>query len=317
LSYLGAGIPGMERPADNRLFAFAADHHAVFKGAHARVCGLTDRQIEGRIALGLWQRLYDDVYVTAGAPLSWKGALLAACWAGGFRAAASHRSAAALWGLAGGRRSIVEVTCPRWRRAQHEGLLVHETKTLEGVDIAEVEGIPVTTPERTLLDLGAVCHESVVEMALDKAEHRRLVTRASVQTTLDRLGKSGRNGVGTLRRLLAPHGRERRAPESEMETALIQCLRRNGWPDPIPQFEIHQTGKFVARVDAAYPEWRIAIEYQSNEYHSGRLASQRDNDRRLRIIAARWFPIEATLPDVRNGGTRLCAALRAGSERLP
>jgi hypothetical protein len=307
----------MDRSADDQLLAFAADHHAVFSGAHARVCGLTDRQIEGRIALGLWQSLYDDVYLAAGAPLTWKGALLAACWAGGFRAAASHRSAAALWNIAGGRRSIVQITCPRWRRAQHKGLLVHETNALHGLDIAEIEGIPVTTPERTLLDLGAVCHESIVEMALDAAQNRGLVTRASVEATLDRLGKRGRNGVGTLRRLVATKDRERRAPESEMETALIQCLRRNGWPEPVPQYEIRRAGVFVARVDAAYPHWQIAIEYQSAEHHSARRAIERDNDRRLRIIAAGWFPVEAMLPDVRNGGTRLCAALRAARERAP
>ena len=304
----------MDASADQRLRAFAVKHHAVFKGVHARLCGLTDRQIEGRIALRLWERLYDDVYLVAGAPLTWKGALLAACWAGGFRAAASHRSAAALWQLAGGRRSIVEITCPRWRRAQHEGLVAHETKALAGIDITDVAGIPVTTPERTLLDLGAVCHESLVEMALDKAEHRGLVTRASIDSTLKRLGKRGRNGAGVLRRLVAANDADRRAPESEMETALIRCLRRDGWPEPIPQYEVREGGDFVARVDAAYPDWRIAIEYQSDAYHSGLRASERDNDRRLRIIAAGWFPIEATRLDVRNGGIRLCAAVREARE---
>jgi hypothetical protein len=147
-------------------------------------------------------------------------------------------------------------------------------------------------------------------MALDAAEHRNLVTRASVQTTLDRLGKRGRNGVGTLRRLLAAREPNRRSPES-VEPMLIRCLRRNGWPEPGPQYEIRHCGVFVARVDAAYPQWRIAVEYQSDEHHSGRRASERDNDRRLQIIAAGWFPVEATLPDVRNGGTRLSAALRA------
>jgi predicted transcriptional regulator of viral defense system len=301
----------MARSADDRLLAFAADHHAIFRGTHARLCGLTDRQISRRIALGLWHRVYEDSYIAAGAPLTWKGALLAACWAGGFRAAASHRSAAALWGLAGGRRSIIEITCPRWRRAKQHGLVVHETKVLEGIDIAEIAGIPVTTPERTLLDVGAVCHESVVEMALDAAEHRNLVTRASVEATLSRLGKRGRNGAGTLRRLLAARKPERRSPESEMETMLIRCMRRNGWPEPVPQYEIRHGGVFIARVDAAYPQWRIAVEYQSDEHHSGRRASERDNDRRLRIIAAGWFPVEATLPDVRNGGARLSAALGA------
>src|SRR6266540_4096816 len=228
----------MDSSADGRLLAFAADHHAVFRGNHARLCGLTDRQISGRIALGLWHRVYEDSYIAAGAPLTWKGALLAACWAGGFRAAASHRSAAALWGLAGGRRSVVEITCPRWRRAKQHGLVVHETRVFEGIDIADIEGIPVTTPERTLLDLGAVCHESVVEMALDNAENRGLVTRTSVRVTLDRLAKPGRNGAGTLRHLLESEDSHRRPPESEMETMLIQCLRRNGWPEPVPQHVI-------------------------------------------------------------------------------
>jgi hypothetical protein len=300
----------MDRSADDLLFAFAEEHYAVFRSAHARLCGLSKHQIEGRIELGLWRRLYDDVYIAAGAPLTWKGALLAACWAGGFRAAASHRSAAALWKLAGGRRTIIEITCPRWRRAQHAGLVVHETTTLDGLDLALLEGIPVTTPERTLLDLGAVCHESVVEMALDKAENLGLVTRASVQATLDRLAKRGRRGAGTLRRLLTRHEQRRRPPESEMETMLIQCLRRNGWPEPVPQYVIRNAGVFVARVDVAYPQWRIAIEYHSDAHHSGNRASERDNARRLRIIGAKWFPVEATLPDVRNGGALLSAALR-------
>jgi hypothetical protein len=272
--------------------------------------------MEGRIELGLWQRLHDDVYIVAGAPLTWKSALLAACWAGGFRAVASHRSAAALYELAGGRRSIVEVTCPRWRRAQHDGLVVHETKSLTGVDITVLDGIPVTTPERTLFDLGAVCAESVVEMALDRAEHHGLVTRASVQATLDRLSKPGRNGAGTLRRLLGTHDEERRPPESEMETLLIQTLRRLGWPEPVPQYEIRQAGGFVARVDAAYPQWQIAIEYQSDTHHAGHIARHRDNERRNRVIAAGWFPVEAMLPDLRNGGARFCAALRGARERF-
>jgi hypothetical protein len=300
----------MNRSGDQRLFDFAAAHHAVFRGAHARLCGLSERQIEGRIELGLWRRLYEDVFIAAGAPLTWKGALLAACWAGGFRAVASHRSAAALWELAGGRKSIVEITCPRWRRAQHEGLVVHETKALDSADIEIIEEIPVTTPERTLLDLGAVCHESVIEMALDSAEHRGLVSHQSAQAAVDRLSKQGRNGVGKLRRLLASRDAERDVPESVKETLLIQVLRRNALPEPVPQYVIRHAGAFVARVDAAYPDWRIALEYQSDAFHSGQIARYRDNERRLSVIAAGWFPIDVLLPDLRSGGTQLCNALR-------
>jgi hypothetical protein len=55
-----------------------------------------------------------------------------------------------------------EITCPRWRRARHDGLVVHETKAFDPVDAMVIDGIPVTTPQRTLLDLGAVSHESIV-----------------------------------------------------------------------------------------------------------------------------------------------------------
>jgi hypothetical protein len=203
-----------------------------------------------------------------------------------------------------------EITCPRWRRARHDGLVVHETKAFDPVDAMVIDGIPVTTPQRTLLDLGAVSHESIVEMALDGAERRELVTRQSLRLMLRRLGRSGRSGVGTLRRLLDARSPGRKPTESEMETMLVQVLRRHGFPEPFTQYEIRCAGRFVARVDAAYPEWRIAIEYDSYEYHAGRKAHDRDNARRNKIAAAGWLPVTATAEDLRAGGPELCAAIR-------
>jgi predicted transcriptional regulator of viral defense system len=296
---------------DEALTRFAASHHAVFTTAHAALLGFSEAQILYRKETRRWVHQHLGAYYVAGAPPSWKGDLLAACWAGGFRAVASHRSAAALWDLAGGRPSMQELTCPRWRRARHDGLVVHETKAFDPVDAMIVEAIPVTSPERTLLDLGAVCHESVVEMALDAAEKRELVTRASVVATLGRLGRSGRNGVGKLRRLLDARSPDRKPTESEMETMLLQILRRSGLPEPVTQYEIRRADRFVARSDAAYPQWRIAIEYDSYQHHTGRKAIDHDNDRRNRIVAAGWVLVVATAEDLRAGGPRVRAAICA------
>jgi predicted transcriptional regulator of viral defense system len=296
---------------DGALGQFAAQHHGVFTCAHAALLGFTRQQIARRKADARWLHRHLGSYHVAGVPPSWKGELLAACWAGGFRAVASHRSAAAVWNLAGGRRSIQEITCPRWRRARHDGLVVHESKAFDPVDAMMIEGIPVTTPERTLLDLGAVCHESVVEMALDAAEKRELVTLDSVRAAVRRLGRSGRNGVGTLRRLLDARSPDRNPPESEMETLMLQVIRRNGLPEPVTQYEIRRADQFVARVDAAYPQWHIAIEYDSYKHHTGQKAIDRDNDRRNKVIAAGWLPVSVTAADLRLGGPALCAAIRA------
>jgi hypothetical protein len=272
--------------------------------------GMSEAQIDHRIASGQWVVIHPGVYRMAGMPTSWKGDLLAACWAGGFRAAASHRSAAALYGLAGGRRSMPEIICPRWRRARHD-LVVHESKAIAVVDLTVVDGIPVTTPERTLLDLGAVCSESVVHMALDAAESRELVTLDSVRSTLRRLGRPGRSGAGVLRRVLAAQPRQGGPRASEMETLLVRALRRWGCPEPVTQYEIRHKGRFVATVDAALVEWGVAIEYESVIHHAGRRALVRDSDRRNRIIAAGFVPVTATVNDLRGDGRALRAAIRA------
>jgi len=305
----------MSRSRDAAIAEVAAGLHGIFAYAHARESGFTAEQIRRRLERGEWERLYDLAYKITGAPLTWRGRLLAGCWAGGFRAAASHRSAAALWDLAGRRRGVVEIVCPRWRRAQHEGLVVHETTRLEPIDITEVDGIPVTTPERTLLDLGAVCSPSVVEMALDAAERRGLVTLSSVGAMLTRLARRGWNGVRPLKNLLDAKSPDRAVPESEMETMMLQVLRRNGLPEPVPQFEIRVDGQFVARVDAAYPEQRIALEYDSYQEHTGRLAHDRDTARRARIVAVCWLPVAVTATDLRAGGPQLCAAIRGAWRR--
>ncbi len=302
----------MSRGPDQALALLTVGQHGVFATGHARACGFTEKQIEWRISGGEWLSVHLNAYRLAGTPRLWKGDLLAACWAGGFRAVASHRSAAALYGWAGGRENVSEITCPRWRRARHASVEVHETKALGRADITVVEGIPVTTPERTLFDLGAVCRPIVVLMAFDKARRTRLVTFESTEATLRRLARPGRPGVRTLRAVLASRDPRHAPPESEMETLMLDVIQRHGLPAPVPQFEVRDHGRFVARTDAAYPHARLAIEYQSYQEHEGPGPLVRDSRRRSRLKAAGWDVIDVTAPELREGGDLFCAAIRAG-----
>jgi very-short-patch-repair endonuclease len=301
---------------DALLARLAAAHHGIFSREHARQCGLTNGEIHRRVTTGLWDREHHRAYRFVAAPRQWRGDVLAACWAGGFRAYASHRSAAALWGLAGGSEDFVEITCPRWSRARHDGLIVHESKAFDNLDKTYVDRVPVTTPARTLIDLGAVCGMRTVEIAADRAVRLRLTSHDELVRTLQRLGRSGRNGVGKLRKVLALRGPTLGRAASEMETRLLQVLRRRGLPEPVLQLEIELQGSFIARVDAAYPQWRVAIEYDSDEWHSGVEERRRDSSRRNRILAAGWTPITATFDDVRAGGTELVRAIRAAARRF-
>src|SRR3954453_20681153 len=130
----------MGRNIDVTISSIAEENHGVFAARHLRELRVSKSEREWRLRSGRWVEVYEGVYRIAGVPQTWQGDLLAACWAGGLPAVASHRSAAALWELPGQQRNIREITCPRWRRAQHGGLLVHETTALSERDTTVVAG---------------------------------------------------------------------------------------------------------------------------------------------------------------------------------
>ena len=292
----------MGKNLDTAVAEFATRNHGVFTLAVARDLGAMPEHVRSRLGSGRWNRLYDEVFAIAGTVASWKQELVAACFAGAPGAVASHRSAAALWELPGGRTDQSEITCPRWRRAHEKGPIVHECKALDPVDARVVDEIPTTSPELTLLQLGAVCAPSTVEAAYDVARRRQLVTEQSVRELIRRLGGRGRNGVGVLRVIVDDRARLSALPESPMESRLLRALRRFGLPDPVPQYEVRHGGSFVARVDFAYPDAKVAVEYDSDEYHFGETSRDRDNARRRRLERLGWRVVNVTRGDMRAGG---------------
>ncbi len=300
----------MEPSLDRRIAAIAEAQHGVFSLEQLHDLGFTRAQRDARLRSGRWTAPYERVYRIAGAPLSWRGHLLVSCWVAHGLAVASHRSAAALWDLPGGRTDIVEITCRRWKRAKADGLVVHETDLLDDCDLRSVDGIPTASVEQTLLGLAAVVDDSTVEMAIDRSLHRKLTTVVDLRKFVDEKGKRGRNGVGVLRRFVRGLDPQEGVPESPMETKLKQLLRRHGFPMPAFQYEIWHNGRFIARVDAAYPEHRIALEYDSYEHHAGRLAIDRDSERRARIQRADWEPIVFTAAAMRSNGGEALETLR-------
>jgi hypothetical protein len=292
-----------------RLAGFAADHHGVFRLEHARMVGVSDRQVHAAVARGEVVRVFGEVYRFAAAPETWHGRLLAACWAGGFRSLASHRSAAALRELPGADRDVVEITCPRWRRAQHHGLIVHELKDLcFERDVMIVDGIPTASVPLTLLGLSAV-RPAVVELALERAVRRNLTTLTAVDEMMERLGGRGRRGARRLRTVLAARPRDLRPSDSDMETLLFAALRRAGVALPQRQVLVHYRGKFVGQIDGGWPDARVGYEYDSDEFHTGRVATAADSARRHRLTAAGWLIVTVVKPDLRSGATLACAAL--------
>lgn len=289
----------------------AEAHHGLFSGEHLRELNVSNHERKYRLGVGRWMLVHERVYRISGTPTTWRGSLLAACWAGGMRAVASHRSAAELWELPGRSRRRVEITCPRWRRARHSGLVVHESGALTDDDTTFVDGIPVTTPARTIFDLAGISGFTTVDLAIDNALRRELTDFAELHETLTRLARRGRPGTQMFRTALADRDPDGRLSASERERLLCRMLRRHGFPMPVPQYEIRdEAGNVVARPDLAYPDLKIAIEYESFQEHTGKLALVRDSARRNAQVALGWAPIAATAVDLRRGGNQLANELR-------
>ncbi len=284
--------------------------YGIFTLAQIRAVGLSENWRRNRLADGRIVPVFDLAYRFAGTPLTHEGRLLAAAWAGGPRGRVSHRAAAHRWGVAGGKPTLIEVTCFRWRRARCDDVIVHESKAFDPTDHTELDGIPITTPARTMLDLGAVVLPIVVEMALNDALRKELLTLDQIHEVLGRLGCQGRNGAGVLRKIVDERS-PGRPSESPPEVRTIHMLVRNGLPEPVRQFEVRTSdGALLARPDAAYPQWRIAIEYDSYTFHVGTVAKRHDDARRLLLRAHGWEMVSVNDEELSSGGRATCAAIR-------
>lgn len=293
--------------ADRKLFDHASSHHSVFSIAEADAAGLTESQIRLRAA-HLWERLYDGVFRIPGAAATWKGELRAAVLAAGPGSAISHRSAAALYELPGGRDNLIELSTPRWNRTFRRGLVVHESRRLGLEDMREVDGITVTTPDLLLLHLAATRPvPDFLEMVIHAARRRRLITYASARQTFDRHARRGLGGTRALRAALDRWDPTAAPTESEMETRLLHTIRARGLPDPVLQYEVRDNSdRFLARVDAAYPDARIAIEYDSKQEHSDEFQLARDARRRNALAAVGYLTLSVRHGDLERGGATFC-----------
>jgi very-short-patch-repair endonuclease len=278
------------KPIDVAVTRLAARQYSLAHRHQLLDLGMTARQINSRLSAGWLTRVHQAVYLVGSGASSPEQAVMAAYLAAGSEALASHRSAGALWGMRGVETpAMPEITLWADRHRPLQGVTVHRTSVLDPVDISRVRRIPVTTPARTLLDLGAVAPALVVESALEDALMRRLVTFQLLTATLERLGGPGRNGAGVLRALVEERDPATAPTESVLEDLLFGVLRRGGLPEPVRQYEVAGV-----RLDGAYPHIRLGLEADSRVWHGGRLDVQRNADKANVLLAHGWRVLRFT-----------------------
>lgn len=279
----------------------------MFRGADAISSGLLTRDA---LRSSAWQRLYRGVYADAELPLDFGLRVAGAALLIPAAAVFSGRTAAYLHG-AGELVDVdspVEVSVPQdVRFGPVAGLRVRRLPLPLG-DVELRRGRRVTTPVRTALDIARA--ESLLEAvpALDVMLFRALVGRRELAEAAIR-GRPLRGGRAALRAVELSSPFAESLPESRVRVLLALAGLA-----PVPQHTIRdEEGTFVARVDLAFPEQRIAVEYDG-AWHGGPGQFAKDRRRLNRLVAAGWTVIHLTAADLRDPDA-VVARVRAALQR--
>ena len=313
LAFVGAIRTQMRtHPWDQAVGELAGRQHGVVARRQLLALGFGSDQIARRLRLGRLIRLGAGVYAVGHSALTQRGRWMAAVLGSGPEAALSHHSAAALWGIGSG-RELIHVTAPR--RGRSGGALRRHFAELPDDERTTVEGIPVTTAPRTVLDLAATADVHTVEIALRNLEFHQLRDRLSVPALLERY--PGHRGAGTIRVALArqsvdPGGRTR----SPFEDLFLPFLDQYRLPRPRLNFQIHLGDKRY-EVDCFWPAQRVVVELDGFAAHQTWRAARDDRERDRRLIAVNYRVIRITHDQLEREPAEIAADLQAALRQLP
>ncbi len=171
---------------DTLIAQVAESQHGVISLRQLRGAGLAIGAINARARSGRLHRLHTGVFAVGHRRLSREGRWMAAVLALGDGAVLSHVSAAALWGLRASSAATIHVTAPtKAGRGKRDGIVVHRSLTLGAAEVTQRDGIAVTSPARTLVDVAGMLAPGALERTVERVA-RPAVIRPSRRAGRDR-----------------------------------------------------------------------------------------------------------------------------------
>lgn len=276
---------------DRRLADLAGEQHGVVSLDQLRDMGITRGAVAHRVRRGRLHRLHRGVYAVGHRSLNLNGRWMAAVLACGEGAVLSHWDAAAAWGVVRVGGVLIDVSVPvRGGRERRRGVRLHRVPGLRPDETTLLRGIPITDPNRTLMDLATVMGPERLARTLERAEVLRILNLAALEGLLDRHGSrpGSRTLARTLEALTSPN-----YTREELERRFLALIDRHGLPRPLVN---HPLGPFVA--DFLWPEAKLIVETDGNEHHGTRAAFERDRARDAQLAADGYLTLRFTYRQV-------------------
>lgn len=302
---LGDSHPRLDTGGDPAVAALAIVQHGPVSVAQLRAAGLRDDAIKHRVRRGRLHRVHRGVYAVGHPRLDARGRLWAALLAcgGPGHAVACLRSAAAWWDLLPEPKRPDVATLRNSRSTA--AIRVHRLRDLKASDLTtQPDGLRLTTPTRTLIDLAAILTRHRLERVCHRAEMLRLLDTTALGATRSRPGAANLRAALTT---LAGHDPD--ITRSDLEERFLALVAHAGLPRPRVNARVNGY-----EVDFWWPEHRLVVEVDGAGAHLTPTAFQADRGRTNALTLDGVTVLRFTYADVtarrRHVATQVSRALR-------
>ena len=254
----------------------ARGQHGVVSSAQLMELGFPKATISGAVRRGRLHPIHRGVYAVGHTALSWDGWCLAAVLARP-GSLASHKTAAWIYGLLSYRPGTIHLTASTRQRIKRD-FVVHYA-SLEPDDRTVVDGIPVTSPARTVLDLAASEPRRKLDRLLERANERQILDRRRFEALAARAG--GHPGRVKFATALAAYRPETAVLRSNLERRFRDLVLRAGLPTP-------QTNVVIEgyELDAYWEAEGFAVELDVYATHGSARSFEADRERADDLLLA-------------------------------
>src|SRR3954452_7640378 len=311
-------MTAITRPAQawQRVATIADAQHGVISRNQMRRLGFKDGAINHAAATGRLHRVFHGVYALGHARIAERGRLMAAALACGKRAVLSHRSAGALLGLLDQGPVVIDVIAPPSRGRGIDGIYLHRVRPPRLEETGTVDGIPCTSPARTLVDLAGMVGEWRLRSAFERAARREMLDIPAIERSID----LQRPGMKVLRKLIdewrgaAPLLETRGKLKSPLEAKILPLIARRELPPPLFNAPVEIANGRI-EVDFLWPEQRFALEADSRDFHGTAVAFERDRWRDRELMRAGYSVLRVTSREAEREAAAVAATVAARLSR--
>jgi very-short-patch-repair endonuclease len=209
-------------------------------------------------------------------------------------------------------RRPITLTVPHGGHARLDRVFVHQIDDLGRHlhRVATLSGLPVSTPERAVVESAAWLGEKHLGSVLDDLLDARTTTLPRVAACFREVVRPGKPGMDKVGRVLDERRGGYVPRQSELERALLMVLAAGGLPEPRRQFGLPGRGAIEGVVDGAYPEARTILDVDGRAWHARIAAFKHDRLRDLEAARAGWLTVRLVYEQVVHEPSEVCAAVR-------